>query len=91
MRKGPVLRAVEQDLKMMRAPATDALAATARALARELDSPGTKAADMAACSRALRETLDQLRELAPPQRETDGIDDLTVRRDRRRSPRRPAA
>jgi hypothetical protein len=86
-RKGPVVKAVEQDLKAMRAAATGALAASALALARELDAADTRPADIAACSRALRETLDRLRELAPPKQETDGIDDLTRRRERRRARR----
>lgn len=42
------------------------------------------ATSKAMCAKELRETISVLRELAPPERETDGIDDLSEQRERRR-------
>lgn len=66
-------------------------AATALALARELDSPRNSATSKSMCARALSETLDRLRELAPPKRTKDGIDDLATKRASRRAAARVAA
>jgi purine-nucleoside phosphorylase len=82
--KGSNVVAVEAELKAM-AAASSSLGVAALTLARVLDSPVTKPADVAACSRALRETLDRLRELSPPKREKDAVDEVTSRRNERRS------
>jgi hypothetical protein len=76
--------AVERDLKGMGAVADSALAATARALARELDDPGNSATSKSMCARALAETLDRLLALAPPKKEADKLDELNARRAKRR-------
>lgn len=61
------------------------LAATAFALARELDDPGTSATARAACAKALVDVLDRLRELAPEEVAGDTLDELTSRREKRRA------
>jgi hypothetical protein len=60
------------------------LALTALALADDIDAPETRPTARAMCSRELRETLDRLRELAPPTEQADHLDDLTARRAKRR-------
>jgi hypothetical protein len=60
------------------------LALTALALAADIDSPETSPTARAACTRELRETLDRLRELAPPREQSNHLDDLTARRAKRR-------
>lgn len=64
--------------------AGSALAASALALAREMDSPNS-ATSKSMCARALLETLDRLRDLAPTEHEEDAIDELRSRRERRRT------
>jgi hypothetical protein len=81
-RRGSVGRAVARELKAMDA-ATSSLGAAALALARQLDGE-PKAADVAACAKALRETLDRLRELSPPKQEKTESDELAAGRARRR-------
>lgn len=62
-----------------------ALAASAVTLAYELANPYNSATSKALCARALRETMDRLEELLPPEvKERDGIDQLAVERERRR-------
>lgn len=63
--------------------AESALAASAIALAYEIENPFNSATSKSMCSRELRETMKQLHELAPEQK-TDRVDDLTARRDARR-------
>jgi hypothetical protein len=65
--------------------AKSALAASALALARELDSD-TSATSKSMCARALLETMDRLRVLAPAKEERDKVDELSARRDARRKP-----
>lgn len=60
-----------------------ALAATALALAAEIDDPGNSATSKSMCARALTETLDRLRELAPAEAAGDKLDDLSARREKR--------
>lgn len=78
-----VVEAVERDLANLakRAPGLDesAEAATALALARELDSHNS-ATSKSMCARALNETMDKLRGMAPPAEEGDGLDELKARR-----------
>lgn len=59
------------------------LAASALALARELDSGENSATSKAACARALAEALDRLRELVPVAPESDALDELAKARARR--------
>lgn len=84
-----VVASVERDLaeiaKRDQALADSALAASVRALAREIDDPDNSATSKSMCARALLDTLDRLRELVPDEGEADGVDDLTARRDARRS------
>jgi hypothetical protein len=56
--------------------AESSLAATALALAFELDHPGNSATSKSMCARALNETMAKIRELAPPADEQDGVDEL---------------
>lgn len=80
--------AVEQDIEELRARAPElaesGLAATALALAYELDHPGNSATSKSMCARALNETMEKLRALAPPAEEPDAVDELTRRREERR-------
>lgn len=64
--------------------AESGLAASALALARELDNPNS-ATSKSMCARSLLETLDRLRQLAPPERKRDRIDELASRRASRRA------
>lgn len=81
-----VTAAVEADLSELakRDPrlARSAQAASAIALAREMDD-NNSATSKSMCAKALNETMDRLRELAPPQKENDGVDDLAARRTKR--------
>lgn len=81
--------ALRRDLRAMRERAPEvgdsALAASALALARELDDPSNSATSKAMCARALTETLEGLRAQLPPAIEDDKVDDLTRRRDARRA------
>jgi hypothetical protein len=81
---GPVAAAVERDLAEIRRRDSDladsALAASALTLACELDKPGNSATSKSMCARVLVDTLDRLRELAPPDEENDGLDDLARKR-----------
>lgn len=83
-----VIDAVEHEIAEIRkrAPklADDQLAATAVALAYELEHPGNSATSKSMCARTLNETMDRLREMAPAKPEADGIDELTRKRDTRR-------
>lgn len=89
MLKAAVLRGVNADLKAMedRLPgvSSSGLAEAARALARELGAPDNSATSKALCARALRETLDRLADMLPPENGRDGIDQLAVERARRRA------
>lgn len=84
-----VIDSVEQELQEIRkrapAIADGQLAATAIALAYELEHPYNSATSKSMCARALNETMDRLRELAPQKAERDGIDELARKRDTRRS------
>lgn len=83
-----VHEAVERDLAAIRvvAPhvADSALAATALALATELDG-NNSATSKSMCARALAVVLEQLREQTPLGEEKDALDDLAARRDQRRA------
>lgn len=89
-----VVAAVESELAQLgkRDPdlAGSALAATALALARELDGKNS-ATSKSMCAKALNETMGQLRELAPESEEADKVDDLAARRKKRRERKSAAA
>lgn len=81
-----VVEAVERDLEKLGGDLKDsAMAASALALARELDDPSNSATSKSMCARSLMDTMDRLRQLAPPRREVDGITDLNSERERRRA------
>lgn len=84
-----VIDAVERDLAEIRkrkpALADSQLGATAIALAYELENPYNSATSKSMCARALNETMDKLRELAPAKPEADGIDQLEKKRTQRRA------
>lgn len=65
--------------------ATSALAASALALAREIDNAGNSATSKSMCARELREHMEQLRSLIPTDQEADELDDLARRREARRA------
>lgn len=76
-----VVASVKRDLAALgdRTLERSGLAASALALARELDRRENSATSKAACARELREILGQLRELAPPAVKGDGVDELQAR------------
>ena len=82
-----VVDAVNRDLDRLRKRdpllAESALAATALALAAEIDGANS-ATSKSMCATALQKALERLAELAPPERERDGLDDLSARRAKRR-------
>lgn len=81
-----VVEAVQRDLEGLPPDlAGSGLAATALALAGEIDKRGNSATSKSMCAKALNDTLRDLRALAPARRETDALDDLTARRERRLS------
>lgn len=84
-----VVDAVELDLAEIRKRdaglADSALAATAKVLAAQLDDPRPSATSKSMCARALTETMDRLRELAPMKEEADGVDEVAKQRERRRA------
>lgn len=79
-----VVVAVQRDLAVLRQVSPDladgALAASALAMAREIDNAGNSATSKSMCARALLETLDRIRELMPDEEGTDALDDLASRR-----------
>jgi hypothetical protein len=81
-----VVEAVDRDLERMGGDLADtALAAMARVLAAELDNGGTSATAKSMCAARLQEAMDRLRELAPPRKENDVIDEVGSRRAERRA------
>lgn len=83
--------AAEIETLVKRSPelADSAMAASAIALAYQIENPFNSATSKSMCARELRETMSKLRELAPPEEEGDGIDELSARRATRRT--KPAA
>lgn len=84
-----VVAAVESDLKEIgsrdSALETCGLAATALALAHDLDDRSNSATSRSMCAKALVDTLDRLWELAPAKDEGSKLDDLSARRAARRA------
>jgi len=83
-----VIDATEAELETIAkrnpALADSALAASAVALAYEIQNPYNSATSKSMCARELRETMAKLRELAPEAEGEDGIDELGTRREARR-------
>jgi hypothetical protein len=80
--KGDIARFAAADPAL----AKSGLAASAIALAREIDDPNNSATSKSMCAGKLLDALDRLRELAPPAREETELE----RRRRERSERRAA-
>jgi hypothetical protein len=81
---GPHERATRRDLKgMPKELAQSGFAASALELARGMDRDNSLHAKSVA-AKAHMELMDHLRELAPPKREADGVDEIAQRRVRRR-------
>lgn len=79
-----VVEAVARDLERLGGDVADsALAATALALAAEIDGANS-ATSKSMCARELRETMALLREQAPPAVVADRIDEVKSARERRR-------
>jgi hypothetical protein len=83
-----VVDAVARELAALRERAPDladsAIAASAAALARELDDPENSATSKSMCAKALADAMTKLREWAPPIEKKDGLDELRTRRTARR-------
>lgn len=60
--------------------AQSALAAAVWSMAEQLDEPGTSAHAKSLCARALLDLLNRMRELLPPERKGNALDDLATRR-----------
>lgn len=88
---GAVLAGVNREIatlkKLDKDLANGALAATAQALAREIDNADNSSTSKATCARALADTLTALRAMAPKSRPKDGVDELHDRRVARRAGR----
>jgi len=73
-----VIEAVERDLAELRERderlAESGLAAAAMAMAYEIEHPYNSATSKSMCAKVLRETIDRLHELAPPEQEKDELD-----------------
>jgi hypothetical protein len=86
-----VVEAVERDIEDIRKRdpnlADSTLAALALALATEIDAPGNSATSKSMNAHQLRDTIVKLRELAPPPKARDELDEL---RDRHAADRRAA-
>lgn len=86
---GTVREAVEADLAAIAASepalARSGLARLALALASRVDDTDNSATSVSMCGRALADVLGQLRDLTPSAKEADGIDELTRKREDRRS------
>lgn len=87
-----VAEAAEREIAEIRrrdpALADSTLAALALALAREVDDPGNSATSKSMNAHQLRDTIVKLRELAPPVKVRDELDEL---RERHAAGRKPAA
>lgn len=59
------------------------LAASALALAREMDDPDNSATSKSMCARSLIETMERLFSLEPPKKENDRLDELSDLRTKR--------
>jgi hypothetical protein len=84
-----VVKAVEVELaslaKRDKPLSESAIAATALAMAREIDEAGNSATSKSMCAARLQEAMDRLRELAPAAQEANKVDELRAKRERRRA------
>jgi len=78
-------REVESIRKRDEELAESALAASAVALAREIEHPYNSATSKSMCAREMRDTLDRLRELVPPAERKDKVDEVAAKRASRRA------
>lgn len=85
-----VLADIDQIRQSDPALADSGLAATAFAMALELENPYNSATSKSMCARALMDALNRLRELCPPEEKRDDLDDLASRRADRLSGRSDA-
>lgn len=80
------MEAVERELSRLPGElASGVLAATALELGRQLDEVGNSATSKANCAQQLRETLADLRGLAPVERKGSQLDEIAARRQRRKA------
>lgn len=83
-----MVEGAERDVAAIRerdeALAGSALAASAVALAFQIEHPYNSATSKSMCAREMRDTLDRLRALAPEEAEADELDEIKARRERRR-------
>lgn len=91
-----VVAATEREIAAIRtrdaALAEGAIAASAVAMAYQMQNPYNSATSVSMCAGKLHDAITTLRELAPPaEKESDGIDDLTAKREERRAAARVAA
>ena len=75
-----VFEATEAELEKLNA--SGALAATALAMAAEIDGQNS-ATSKSMCAKVLMDVLEQLRALAPPEKQEDRVDEIAKRRERR--------
>lgn len=80
-----ILRDIERIRKRDPALADSALAASAVAMAREIEHPFNSATSKSMCQARLADALRELRELAPPVESKDGLDEVAERRAKRRA------
>lgn len=81
---GRVETALEADLASLPENlALGALAASALAMAREIDSSGNSATSKSMCQARLQDALAELRSLAPPEVKRDAIDEIKAAREKR--------
>lgn len=85
---GPVEQSLTDELALIakrdEALAGSTLAAASLELARQLDG-NNSATSKAACAKALAENMDRLHEAAPPEEESDFVDELKAKREARRA------
>lgn len=83
-RPSRVIEAIEREIESWRGAspklADSTYAATAVALAYEVENPWNSATSKAYCAKELRETMTLLRAMLPADEKKDGIDDLERRR-----------
>jgi hypothetical protein len=82
-----LVESVQRDLAKIREAseplADSALAASALAMAIEIENPHNSATSKSMCARALFDALEELRVLTPPAAEKDALDELKARREGR--------
>jgi len=83
------VESVEQDLERIRERdpelASSSTAAVALALARRIDDPGSSTTSISLAAGTLLGAMERLRELSPPEVKSDRIDEIKMRREKRRT------